>query len=126
MLIANSLIEYGGKTYRPGSELPDIDGQTRALWLTQGFAVPGPDNESPAGGEPPAEPPLTGTIDPAQLEEMTVAELKQLAADMELDVKACKVKADYVAAISAVQVEPGEPITESGEGSEDGGDGSDV
>lgn len=121
MLIANSLIEYGGEKYRPGSVLPEVDGQTRALWITQGLAIAAPDA---APAEPPAStPPVTGTIDVAQLEEMTVAELKQLAADMELDVKACKVKADYVAAIAAVQVEPG---PETGEGSEGSDDGSDV
>lgn len=117
MLIANSLIEYGGEKYRPGTALPKVDEKARALWIEQGLAIDTPADDTP---------PVTGTIDVAQLEEMTVAELKQLAADMELDVKACKVKADYVTAIAAVQVEPGEPITESGEGTEGGGDGSDV
>ncbi len=46
-----------------------------------------------------------GHLDPAELETMTVENLKKLAADMDLDVSACKKKADYVAAIAAVEVE---------------------
>lgn len=47
----------------------------------------------------------TGHLDPAELELMTVENLKKLAADIDIDVSACKKKADYVAAIAAVEVE---------------------
>lgn len=48
---------------------------------------------------------MTGHLDPEELESMTVENLKKLAADMDLDVSACKKKADYVNAIAAVEVE---------------------
>lgn len=48
---------------------------------------------------------LVSHLDPAELELMTVENLKKLAADMDIDVSACKKKADYVAAIAAVEVE---------------------
>lgn len=50
---------------------------------------------------------VKGHLDPEQLATMTIEQLKQLAEDMEVDVTACKKKADYVAAISAVEVEAG-------------------
>ena len=50
----------------------------------------------------------TGHLDPAQLETMTNEQLKNLAADMGIDVSSCKKKADYVAAIAAVEVEIGD------------------
>lgn len=51
-------------------------------------------------------------LDPAQLESMTVANLKSLAEDMGVKTSARWTKADYVAAIAAVEVEPGELLTE--------------
>ena len=55
----------------------------------------------------PAEGPenQTGHLEPAELELMTIAQLKKLAGEMDLDVSDCRVKADYVAAIAAVEVE---------------------
>ena len=47
----------------------------------------------------------TGHLDAAQLETMTNEQLKNLAADMGVDVTGCKKKADYIAAIVAVEVE---------------------
>lgn len=44
-----------------------------------------------------------GHLDPEQLSAMTNASLKKLAEDMGLDASKCKVKADYVALISAVE-----------------------
>ena len=49
-------------------------------------------------------------LDAEQLSGMTVAELKKLADDMGVDVSKCKVKADYIAAIAAAEVEPGPTI----------------
>ena len=48
---------------------------------------------------------LTGHLDAAQLETMTNEQLKNLAADMGVDVTGCKKKADYIAVIVAVEVE---------------------
>lgn len=50
----------------------------------------------------------TGHLDAAQLETMTNEQLKNLAADMGVDVTGCKKKADYIAAIVAVEVELGD------------------
>lgn len=47
----------------------------------------------------------TGHLEPAELELMTIAQLKKLAGEMGVDVSDCKVKADYVAALAAVEVE---------------------
>lgn len=48
---------------------------------------------------------VTGHLDAAQLESMTNEQLKNLAGDLGIDVTGCKKKADYVAAIVAVEVE---------------------
>lgn len=56
----------------------------------------------------------TAHLDPAQLEEMKVDDLKQLAADMGVDTTGFKKKADYVAAIAAVEVIPGPETDEEG------------
>ena len=88
-----------------------------------------------SGSEPVATPPVTTTedtqsldmdaedddvealqkgyhLDATQLESMTVANLKSLAEDMGVKTSARWTKADYVAAIAAVEVEPGELLTE--------------
>jgi hypothetical protein len=57
-------------------------------------------------GEPAQEPEKkTGHLDEAQLQEMTIKQLKALAADMGVDVSDCDRKADYVAALAAAEVE---------------------
>lgn len=50
----------------------------------------------------------TGHLDAEQLESMTNEQLKALAADMGVNVTGCKKKADYIAAIVAVEVELGD------------------
>lgn len=50
----------------------------------------------------------TGSLDPEQLKDMNINQLKKLAADMGADVKGCKSKADYIDAITAVEVEAGD------------------
>lgn len=60
----------------------------------------------------------TGHICAEQLETMTNEQLKALAADMGVDVTGCKKKADYIAAIVAVEVELGDEV----EPDEDDGD----
>ena len=61
-------------------------------------------------------------LDRRQLEEMTVDNLKGLAADMGIDTTRLKKKSEYVEAISAVEVEPGEEISAEGENEADFGD----
>lgn len=51
---------------------------------------------------------LTGHLDAAQLETMTNDQLKNLAGDLGVDITGCKKKADYIAAITAVEVEIGD------------------
>ena len=51
-------------------------------------------------------------LDAEQLEEMTVTELKELAADLGLDTAKLRKKDDLIAAISAVPVVPGEEVGE--------------
>lgn len=54
------------------------------------------------GFPPPGE--VTGHLDPAQLESMTVPDLKKLAGEMGVDIKGCKDKAAIIAAIAATEV----------------------
>lgn len=58
-------------------------------------------------GEAPAFPPageVLGHLDPAQLESMTIPDLKKLAGEMGVDIKGLKAKGDIIAAIVAAQV----------------------
>lgn len=73
--------------------------------------APQPDMQQDGTGEPSQETEkATGHLDAAQLETMTNAQLKQLAEDMCVDVTGCKKKADYIAAIVAVEVELGDEV----------------
>lgn len=59
---------------------------------------------------------FSGHLDPAQLEDMKIDDLKRLAANMGVDTSTMKKKADYINAITAVEVEAGgiyEPDTET-------------
>jgi len=56
--------------------------------------------------EPDQEPEkIVGHLDAAELETWTIEQLKKLAADMGVDLTGCKKKADYIAAITAEEVE---------------------
>ena len=44
----------------------------------------------------------------AELEKMTIDQLKNLAGDLGIDVSGCKKKVDYIAAIMADETEPGD------------------
>lgn len=60
-----------------------------------------------SGPEAPDFPPpgeVLGHLDPEQLDNMTIPELKKLAEDMGVDIKGLKAKADIIAAIVAVEV----------------------
>lgn len=76
--------------------------------------------------ETPAQeaPVQTAHLDTAQLEEMKVDDLKKLAADMGIDTTGFKRKADYVEAISAVEVTPGPETDGEDENEVDYGEGS--
>ena len=54
-------------------------------------------------------------LDPDQLQSMTVAELKKLAADMGIETKQLKTKDELVEAICAEDVVPGDESTEAPE-----------
>lgn len=56
------------------------------------------------------------------LEQMTNASLSKLAADLGLDTKACKVKADFVALLAAAELDMTEPATDDEEDTVDDGE----
>lgn len=100
-LIAKRSILYQNRIYGPGAALPAADGRMAAAWLRAGSAA-WQEDTSPAAEE---EKMLTGHLDPAQLAEMTKAELSDLAGELGLDVSAAKTKADLVALIGAAEVQ---------------------
>lgn len=61
-----------------------------------------------AEATPQGDEPITGTLDPDQLKDMSLTQLKELAADMGADVKGCKSKSDYINAITALETEAGD------------------
>ena len=84
-----------------------------------------PQAETGTGENTPAletpQEPLSGSLDPEQLATMTVANLKKLAEDLGLDTAKCRVKADYVALISAEEF-PVDPEDDEDEDVVDDGD----
>lgn len=105
-LIAKRSILYQNRMYAPGEALPAADGRMAEAWLRAGSAAW---QEDP----PPAEDEkmFTGHLDPAQLAEMTKAQLADLAGEMGLDVSAAKTKADLVDLIGAAEVQaPAEAV----------------
>lgn len=77
---------------------------------------------APASGDTPcvdmpseengAENDAEARLDAEQLQEMTVAQLKELAAELGIETAKLRKKDDLIAAIVAVPVEPGEEISE--------------
>ena len=67
----------------------------------------GEEPEDPNDQEPQEPEKITGHLDAAELESWDYNKLKKLAADMGVEPKGKK-KADYIAAIVAVEVEPGD------------------
>lgn len=100
-LIAKRNILYQNRIYAPGAVLPAADGRMAKAWLRAGSAVWQEDTPPAAEGEKM----LTGHLDPAQLNEMTKAQLLKLAGELGLDVSAAKTKADLVALIGAAEVQ---------------------
>ena len=99
-LIAKRSILYQNRIYGPGAGPAAADGRMAEAWLRAGSAA-WQEDTPPAEGEKM----LTGHLDPAQLAEMTKAELTDLAGELGLDVSAAKTKADLVALIGAAEVQ---------------------
>ena len=109
-LIAKRSILYQNRIYAPGAALPAADGRMAAAWLRAGSAVWQEDAPPAAEGEKM----LTGHLDPAQLAEMTKAELTDLAGELGLNVSAARTKADLVALIGAAEVQaPAEAVQDT-------------
>lgn len=68
--------------------------------------------DTPCADMPSEENGAEAHLDAAQLQEMTVAQLKELAAELGIETAKLRKKDDLIAAIVAVPVEPGEEISE--------------
>ena len=108
-LIAKRSILYQNRIYGPGEALPAADGRMAAAWLRAGSAAWQEDTPPATEGKM-----LTGHLDPAQLAEMTKAQLLDLAGEMGLDVSAARTKIDLVALIGAAEVQaPAEEVQDT-------------
>ena len=93
--------EHAGRLVRLGVAVYVLNEAEKPVALVEETAAPVEQQEEIA-------PETSGEhLDPAQLEEMPYNDLKKLAADMGAKPKG-KTKADYIAAIVAAEVEPGE------------------
>lgn len=81
-------------------EAPVASGST----VESGADMPSEENGAESGAE--------AHLDAEQLQEMTVAQLKELAAELGIETAKLRKKDDLIAAIVAVPVEPGEEISE--------------
>lgn len=118
-LIAKRSILYQNRMYAPGEALPAADGRMAEAWLRAGSAAW---QEDPAPAED--EKMLTGHLDPAQLAEMTKAQLLDLAGELGLDVSAAKTKADLVDLIGAAEVQaPAEEVQDTDDETQQNDDG---
>ena len=109
-LIAKRSILYQNRIYAPGEALPAADGRMAKAWLRAGSAAWQEDAPPAAEGEKMR----TGHLDPAQLAEMTKAELTDLAGELGLDLSAARTKADLVALIGAAEVQaPAEAVQDT-------------
>lgn len=89
-------------------EAPVASGSTVESGDTPCADMPSEENGAESGAESGAE----AHLDAAQLQEMTVAQLKELAAELGIETAKLRKKDDLIAAIVAVPVEPGEEISE--------------
>lgn len=99
-LVARGVAEYAGQ---PASAVVASDG------TGESGDVPCADMPSEENG---AESGAEAHLDAEQLQEMTVAQLKELAAELGIGTAKLRKKDDLIAAIVAVPVEPGEEISE--------------
>ena len=86
------------------AEAPVASGSTVESGDTPCADMPSEENGAESGAE--------AHLDAAQLQEMTVAQLKELAAELGIETAKLRKKDDLIAAIVAVPVEPGEEISE--------------
>ena len=108
-LIAKRSILYQNRIYAPGAALPAADGRMAAAWLRAGSAVWQEDTPPAEGGKM-----RTGHLAPAQLAEMTKAQLLKLAGELGLDALSARTKADLVALIGAAEVQaPAEEVQDT-------------
>ena len=102
--LCRGLSYYGmGGALKATRQQPDVLTEDKAIAdaaVASGFFKLFGEGEAP-GFPPPGE--VLGHLDPAQLESMTIPELKKLAEDMGVDIKGLKAKADIIAAIVAVE-----------------------
>ena len=121
IILITGATRIGGRLLRPTDGPFEADPKVEARLVRAGvarycgedFAAPAaslpqePRDGAGVGENTPApetpQEPLIGSLDAGQLSTMTNANLKKLAEDMGLDASKCKVKADYVALISAVE-----------------------
>lgn len=68
--------------------------------------------DTPCADMPSEENGAEAHLDAEQLQEMTVAQLKELAAELGIETAKLRKKDDLIAAIAAVPVEPGEEVSE--------------
>ena len=103
--LCKGLSYYGmGGALKATRQQPDVLTEDKAIAdaaVASGFFKLFGEGEAP-GFPPPGE--VLGHLDPAQLESMTIPELKKLAEDMGVDIKGLKAKGDIIAAIVAAQV----------------------
>lgn len=103
------LDEHG--TVKPKTEqdepfelLPEKEARLVGLGVAEYANTPAPENEPENGKEEAGE---VGRLDPEQLEELTNAQLKEMAQEMGIDTKKLTTKAKLIEAITAVDVIPG-------------------
>lgn len=109
--------KYGVKPVMLG-ETCEVDGMEAGRLVGLGIAeiVDAPASPSAAAPaqaaaeENAAEKPAAAHLVPEDLADMTVANLKKMAADMGIDTKALKTKDALIQAICAEEVYPGEPM----------------
>ena len=102
---AKRLIALGvAAVVHESDEAPLASGSTVESGDTPCVDMPSAEN----GAETPAE----AHLDAEQLQEMTVAELRGLAAELGIETEKLRKKDDLIAAIVAVPVTPGEEISE--------------
>lgn len=98
-LVGLGVAEYVGTQWREQEADPEPQPDT-------GDGSQAPDAQQGDTGDDSQDPEnVSGHLDAAQLETMTNEQLKNLAGDLGIDVSKCKKKADYIAAIVAVEVE---------------------
>ena len=103
--LCKGLSYYGmGGALKATRQQPDVLTEDKAIAdaaVASGFFKLVGEGEAP-GFPPPGE--VLGHLDPAQLESMTIPNLKKLAGEMGVDIQGLKAKGDIIAAIVAAQV----------------------